>query len=309
MPRARAPATQSILARYLDPEVLGKLANRQVEPRGLVLGNLAGAHKSPLSGFAVEFAGHREYVWGDDPKHVDWRLFFTRDRYFIKQYEMETNFVCHLELDVSASMRYGDGDQQKLLYAARMASMLGYAIIRQSDKVSLATFDERVQGFVPPSNSMAQVVKMTSHLDEIAPVAKTDLPGCLTELCGRMHRREIVMIFSDFFTDLDQLEPALQRLRYQRHEVVLFHVLHHDELAFRFDGMIKFQGLELPEEHLTQPDDIRRDYLSALARYQSHFDEICQRNRIERVPVDTSADMGSLFVDYLNQRSLLNRGR
>src|ERR1041384_8047558 len=196
----------SVLPRYLTPEVLARMAQRPIEPRGLVLGNLAGAHKSPLSGFAVEFAGHREYVWGDDPKHIDWRLYFTRDKYFIKQYEMETNFVCHLLLDVSASMRYGDEDEQKLLYAAQMATTLGYSIVRQSDKVSLATFDERVLGFVPPSNSMGQVIRMTNHLDEIQPVQKTRMAECLTELNGRMKRREIVMIFSDFFTDLNALE-------------------------------------------------------------------------------------------------------
>jgi uncharacterized protein (DUF58 family) len=300
---------QSILSRYLDPEVLGRMAERKIEPRQLVVGNLAGAHKSPLSGFAVEFAGHREYVWGDDPKHVDWRLYFTRDKYFIKQYEMETNFVCHLVLDASASMRYGQERQQKLMYAAQMATMLGYSVVRQSDKVSLATFDEHVLGFVPPSNSMAQVVKMTQHLNDVQPVQKTRMAECLTELAGRMGRREIVMIFSDFFTDLASLETALQRFRYNRHEVVLFHVLHHDELEFQFDGMVKCVGLEVEENYLTQPDDIRRRYLEALTRYQEQFADICQRNRIERVIVDTSEDMGSIFVDYLNQRSIRRRGR
>src|SRR6187397_1877425 len=106
-----------ILSRDLNPEVLSLVADRHFDPRGLVVGNLAGAHKSPLSGFAVEFAGHREYVQGDDPKHIDWRVYFNRDKFFVKQYEMETNFVCHLVLDVSSSMRYGEGPQQKLLYA------------------------------------------------------------------------------------------------------------------------------------------------------------------------------------------------
>ena len=137
---------QSVLSRYLNPEVLSRVADQHIEPKGLVIGNLAGAHRSPLSGFAVEFAGHREYVPGDDPKHVDWRVYFTRDKYFVKQYELETNFVCHLVLDVSASMRYGEHQQQKLLYAAQMATTLGYSIVRQSDKVSLATFDDRLRG-------------------------------------------------------------------------------------------------------------------------------------------------------------------
>ena len=301
--------SQSVLNRYLDPETLGRLAARRIEPRGLVLGNLAGSHKSPLSGFAVEFAGHREYSPGDDPKHIDWRVYFRRDKYFIKQYEMETNFVCHLVLDASASMRYGDEDQQKLLYAARMATTLAQAILKQSDKVSLATFDEKVRAVLPPSNSLAQVVRMTEHLDELKPVQKTRMAECLTELTGRMGRRQIVMVFSDFFTDLDALEPVLQRMRYQRHEVVLFHVLHHHELAFDFDGMTKFVGLEVPEELLAQPEELRASYLKALGRMVDKFDDICRRNRVERVAVDTSRDMASVFVDYLNQRSLLNRGR
>src|SRR5438105_1600419 len=221
---------KSVLSRYLDPEVLSRMADRHLQPRGLVVGNLAGAHKSPLSGFAVEFAGHREYVPGDDPKHVDWRVYFTRDKYFVKQYELETNFVCHLVLDVSASMRYGDGSQQKLLYAAQMAMALGHSIVGQSDKVSLFTFDDQVRGAVAPSNSMAQVLRMTEHLDRIESVEKTALDRCLIEVAGRLGRREIVMIFSDFFGDLGPLESVLQRLRYDHHEVVLFQVMHHDEL-------------------------------------------------------------------------------
>ena len=299
----------SLLSRYLDPDTLSRMADRLIEPRGLVLGSLAGGHRSPLSGFAVEFAGHREYVSGDDPRHIDWRVYFTRDKYFVKQYEMETNFVCHLLLDVSASMRYGEGPQQKMLYAARMATMLGYSIIRQHDKVSLGTFDEYVLGFIPPGNSMTQIVRMTEHLDELEPGEKTRMAECLTELAGRMGRREIVMVFSDFFTDLDALEPALQRMRYDRHEIVLFHVLHHDELAFEFDGMVKFLGLELPDEYLTQTEDIRTAYLRAVGRFSDRFEDLCRRNRIERVEVDTSRNMAEVLIDYLNQRTRARRVR
>ncbi len=300
--------SRSVLSRYLNPDVLSRIADRAIEPRGLVLGNLAGAHKSPLAGFAVEFAGHREYVMGDDPKHIDWRLYFNRDRYFIKQYEMETNFVCHLVLDVSASMRYGDEAEQKLLYAAQMAAMLGFSIVRQHDKVSLGTFDDKVRGFVPPSNSMAQVLRMTDHLDEVEPVEKTRMAECLNELAGRMQRREIVMIFSDFLTDLNVLEPALQQLRYHKHEVVLFHVLHHDEWTFDLDGMIKFKGLETPEdEFLTQTEDIRAGYLKVVEEFRHRFDQLCQRNLIEKVEVDTRRNMAEVLIDYLNQRSLVGR--
>ncbi len=298
---------KSILSRYIDAEVLGKVQGTPVKPRGLVMGNLAGAHKSPLHGFAVEFAGHREYVIGDDTRHIDWRVFYKRDKYFIKQYEMETNFTAHLVLDVSASMRYGEEQQQKMLYAAQMLTTLGYSIIKQSDRVSLSTFDEKVRGYVPPGNSMAQVQRMTEHLDEIEPKEKTDMSECLSEVAGRTGRREIIMIFSDFFTDLDELETVLQRFRYQQHEVVLFQILHHDELAFNFDGMIKFIGLEVPDEILMQPSELRKAYLAALNRFNDRFEEICQANKVERLLVDTSTGMGEFLFDYLNTRGLVRR--
>ncbi len=298
---------KSILSRYIDAEVLGKVQGTPVKPRGLVMGNLAGAHKSPLHGFAVEFAGHREYVIGDDTRHIDWRVFYKRDKYFIKQYEMETNFTAHLVLDVSASMRYGEEKQQKMLYAAQMLTTLGYSIIKQSDRVSLSTFDEKVRGYVPPGNSMVQVQRMTEHLDEIEPKEKTDMSECLSEVAGRTGRREIIMIFSDFFTDLDELEKVLQRFRYQQHEVVLFQILHHDELAFNFDGMIKFIGLEVPDEILMQPSELRKAYLAALNRFNDRFEEICQANKVERLLVDTSTGMGEFLFDYLNTRGLVRR--
>jgi uncharacterized protein (DUF58 family) len=300
---------QSVLSKYVDPETLSRLAGRGLEPRGLVAGTLAGNHKSPFSGFAVEFAAHREYVPGDDPKHIDWRVYFTRDKYFIKQYEMETNLVCHLVIDTSASMRYGEGPKQKLAAAARLATTLGYSVIRQGDKVSLATIDESVLAFVPPSNTMAQIVRMTERLDAVEPLRKTRLPECLLDLCGRMGRRAIVLVFSDCFTDVERLEGALQRLRYSRHEVVLFQMLHPDELEFRFEGNVKFRGLEIDAELLTQPAELRKRYLEALGRFNDRLEEACLRNRVERVVVDTGRNPAEVLVDYLNTRSLRARGR
>lgn len=297
----------TILSRYLDPDTLGRLSNRALEPRGLVLGHLSGAHRSPLAGFAVEFAGHREYVTGDDLRHLDWRVFYRREKYFIKQYEMETNLTCHFVLDASESMRYGEDHEQKLLYAARMAAILSKLVTDHSDRVSFTVVDEGIVGVVPPSNSPAQVIRFAEQVDRIEPKRGTKLDEALNELVGRLGRREIVMVFSDFFCDLDKLEPALQRLRYQKHEVVLFHVLHHDEIAFDFEGQIRFRGLEIPEELTTQPDQLRNLYLQEFRAYVAQFDEICRRNRVERVPVDTRRTVGDVLTDYLNERSLVRR--
>jgi uncharacterized protein (DUF58 family) len=222
---------------------------------------------------------------------------------------METNFVCHILLDGSASMRYGEGAQQKLAYASQMIAALGHTIVQQGDKVSLAAFDEKVLGTVPPANSMAQILRMAELLDGMTPAKKTRMAACLSELCSRTKRREIVLVVSDFFTDLAELEPVLQQMRYRLHEVVLFQVMHHDELAFEFERMTKFVGLEIPDELLANPQSIRRNYLAAMQAHNVRLEEICERNRIERVLVDTSRDMAEVLIDYLNSRSRLHRRR
>jgi uncharacterized protein (DUF58 family) len=182
-------------------------------------------------------------------------------------------------------------------------------VVGHGDKVSLAVFDEAVRGVVSPSNAMAQIIRMTEMLDRIEPVKKTQMADCLNEITGRMKRREIVMIFSDFFTDLPSLELALQQMRYRLHEVVLFQVMHHDELDFGFDRMTKFVGLEVQRELLAQPEAIRRNYLQVMRNFNQQLEELCERNRIERVLVDTGRDMAEVLIDYLNHRSHLHRGR
>ena len=295
--------TSSVLFRYLDPDLLNRLASCSIDPLGLVGGNLTGAHKSPQHGFAVEFSGHRDYVVGDDLRHMDWRHFYKRDRLVVKQYEVETNFVCHLLLDISASMRYGEGLQQKLMFAARALTTMGYLIVNQNDKVSLATFDNRVRGYVPPGNSLAQVERMTQQLHDVLPNEKTNMAESLKELTGRMGQREIVMIFSDFFTDLESLETVIKQMKYQRHEVLLFHVLHHQERSFELQGLTKFIGLEDENESVTESEDIRAGYLDAFFRYEQHLVDICRTNATERVVLDTSRGFGDDLIEYLNQRN------
>ena len=300
---------KTVLSRYIKPEVLGRLAALDFVPRELVEGTLAGAHKSPFHGFAVEFAGHREYVPGDDLRHLDWKAYFRHDKFFIKQYEMETNLVCHILLDISASMRYGNDDEQKLLYASRVATTLAHLIIEQSDKVGFSTFDTEERQLLRPSTNMAQIIQMTEVLDMVRPVEKTTISGPLLDLANRAGRRGVVIILSDFFVDLDDLEQALQRLRYDKHEVVLMQVLHSDEITFELPGTVRFVGLETDEQFLTRPDDIRQAYLEVFNRFTDRIEDICQHNRCERLLVDTSRPMGEVLADYLQQRTVTRRMR
>ncbi|MBI5724672.1 MAG: DUF58 domain-containing protein [Planctomycetes bacterium] len=292
-----------VLGKYVQPEVLSRLRHWQFMPRGLVEGSMAGTHKSPFHGFAVEFSGHREYVPGDDIKHLDWKVYYRTDKHVIKQYEMETDMAVHLLLDVSASMRYGQGDSQKLLFAARAASILAYLVVEQSDKVSLALFDEEVVSVLAGSNSMAQIMRMVEILDKAKPEKTTKIGPPIHELAGRFGRRGIVVILSDLLADLDDLDKVLQRLKYDRHEVVLMHVMHHDELEFDMPGLVKFIGLEIDEKHLTRPSEIRDAYLEAVKTYMERLENICDANRCERVLCDTSRSMGELFADYLQSRT------
>ena len=220
---------------------------------------------------------------------------------------METNLVCHLVLDVSASMRYGEHDQQKLRFAQRMAATLAYLIIEQSDRVSLTIVDDETRAELPASNSMSQILRMTEALDRIEAVEKTSLGHPLMELASRAGRRGIVILLSDCFADLDDMEKSLQRLRFARHEVVVFQIMHHDELDFRFDGLVRFEGLEEEEHHLTRPDDIRQGYLQAMNAFNDRLEEICDANGCEHVLVDTHRPMAELFSDYLQQRLLVHR--
>ncbi len=299
--------SQNSLSKYLRPDVLTRLARSELLPRHLVEGTLTGAHKSPLHGFAVEFAGHREYAPGDDVRHLDWKVYFRHEKHFIKQYEMETNLVCHLMLDVSASMRYGQGDQQKLRFAARMAVTLAHLVIEQSDRAGLTLFDEEVRDAIRPSNSMAQLLQMAATIDQIDPVKKTQIGDSLFDLAGRAGRRAIVVVFSDFLTDPQDLVKGLQQLRYANHEVVLMQILHHDELDFSFAGNVRFVDLETDRQLRTHPKSIREAYLRALDAHNRQIEDICHANRCEHVVCDTSVSMGRLFSDYLQQRTLLRR--
>lgn len=290
------------LSRYIDPNVLALVADHSFEPRDLIVGNLAGAHKSPLSGLAVEFAGHREYVQGDDPRHIDWRVYFNRDKYFVKQYELETNLVCHIVLDISASMRYGEGRQQKLEYAASLGLTLAFGIVRQHDKVSFTTFDDQIRQHIPPSHSTEQVLRIAEQVDLATAREKTSM-NVLSELVGRFGRREIVVVISDFFADTTELEDVVQRFRYDHHEVVLFHLLHPDEISFAFDGEATFEGLESGETVAVRIDDVRAQYLIAFRDFMNRVQSLSTLSRCEHVQVRTDQALSATLTDYLRRRS------
>ncbi len=288
--------------RYLDPVTLAKVRGLELQARLLVEGYLSGMHKSPYHGFSIEFAQHREYVPGDDIKHVDWKVYGRTGRYYLKQYEEETNLVCWLLVDISESMQYKSGPVSKYDYACMVAAALGYLTLHQQDSVGLLTFDDQVRQFLRPSSQPTHLKEMVHILNQGASRRKTALAPIFHDAAERIARRGIVVVLSDLFDDAAPLLAGLQHLRYRGHEVVVFHVLDAAELEFPFQEATLFRGLEEMPELLTDPRALRRGYLDQIRRFTSELQRGCRGQNIDYVQLRTDASLAVALSSYLAHR-------
>jgi uncharacterized protein (DUF58 family) len=286
----------------LQPDVIARAQALGVKARTVVEGLRVGDHKSPFRGFSVEFVQHREYVPGDDIRHIDWKSYGRSERYTIKQYEQETNFAAHILLDASRSMLYGEGDANKLDYAKLLAASLAYLVIHQRDSAALAIFDRAWRAQFPPSGQPGHMMTLLRALESAEPEDKTTIGPLLHDLAQQIRRRGLVFLISDCLADVESLVAGLQHLRFQGHEVTVFHVLHPDELAFPFDGNIKFDFLEGPLQVLTRPHLIRPAYLRAVQGYLKELQAGCERNRCDYLLMDTSKPLAEMLAAYLARR-------
>ncbi len=250
------------LKRFLDPEALSNLKGLELKARLIVEGYVSGMHKSPYHGFSVEFAEHREYVPGDDLRYVDWKVFGKSDRIYLKQYDEETNFVCHLLVDTSESMTYKSNTAllSKLEYAQHVAAAFAYLIIHQQDAIGLATFDSSVSQFLRPASTAAQLRQLCHTLEQSPTGAESAIGPIFHDLAERIKRRGLVVILSDFFDDPAALLTGLKHFRHRRHDVVLLHVIDPAEQDFAFVDPTLFKGLENLGEQLTEPRALRAAY-------------------------------------------------
>jgi uncharacterized protein (DUF58 family) len=288
--------------RYLDPLALAKVGSLELQARLIVEGYLSGMHKSPYHGFSVEFAQHREYVPGDDIKHVDWKVYGRTGRFFLKQYEEETNLVLWLLLDVSESMRYGSGPVSKYDYACLSAAALAYLTLHQQDSVGLVTFDNQVRGFLKPSSQASHLKEMVNVMNRGAPRDKTRLAPIFHDLAERINRRSIIVLLSDLFDEPAEVLAGLQHLRYRRHEVVVMHVLDGAELDFPFQEATLFRGLEQYPELLTDPRALRAGYLEQVEGFITEMRRGCRNQNIDYVQLRTDRDLGVVLSSYLAHR-------
>jgi uncharacterized protein (DUF58 family) len=245
---------------------------------------------------------HREYVPGDDIRHIDWKSYGRSERYTIKQYEQETNFVCHVLLDSSNSMRYGDGSANKLEYAKLLAASLSYMVIRQRDSVSLRIFNTEVVTELPPGGQLGHINAITHVLEDLRPRNKTAIGPMLDQVADRLTRRGIVVLISDCLEDVEPTLAGLRHVRFRGHEVVLFHVLHPDEVKFPLDGNVRFIGLEGHEELMTRPHLLKPAYLRIVNNYLKEIRRGCDNSGVDYVQLLTNRPLGNALAEYLVRR-------
>jgi len=288
--------------KLLDPRAIARAEALGMNARFIVEGYMAGEHKSPYRGFAIEFAQHREYAPGDDVRHLDWKVQAKTERYYIKQYEQETNFVAHLLLDGSESMKYGSGEISKLEYGKMMAACLAYLILHQRDAVALGIFDEEVQEYLPRSDNRDNLFRIMDRLAGFEPLRGTRLAPVLHGMAGQIKRKGIVIVISDFFDDEEELLQSVQHLRFKGHEVIMMQVLDPCEIDFPFTGNVEFEGLEDLPIIRTRPSQIKKSYHREFEKFRERLRSDVERHQCHFVGVRTDQPLDEVLANYLTFR-------
>jgi uncharacterized protein (DUF58 family) len=288
--------------KYSDPEVLARIAGLTLRARQVVEGTISGLHRSPFHGFNVEFAEYREYSPGDDLRRLDWRVLGRTDRFYVKQYEEESNLRATLVLDCSASMRYGSGPLNKFQYAATAAASLATLLVEQQDPVGLALFDQEAREILPPAATQAQLARIIGLLERAQPNRQTELGSVLETLSEQSKQRGMTIILSDLLTNLDDFRDGLRRLQYRGHEILVLHVLDPDELELPFNDLVMFRDIEGQEELLAEPWAFRKAYQAAMVQFLDEVRGGCGKRGIEYLLLRTDQPLADALSHYLHAR-------
>ncbi len=288
---------------YFDPLVVAKLSNMSLRARYVVEGVLSGMHKSPYRGHSVEFAQHREYVPGDEIRRIDWKAYGKFDRYFIKEYEEETNLRAYIFLDASASMAYGSQGLSKFEYGCYLAASMAYLLLRQGDYVGLVTFNTQVQRYIPPRSGVSHMHALMSHLEATQPQGETHLDQALREVGGKLTKRGMILLISDLFDTPELVLRSLKYFRHRRNEVMVFHLLDHNELEFPFERLTVFEDIEDPAVRvLAEPRTIRQAYLHQIRAFIDEYQRTCRRELIDYNCFPTTTPLDVALTRYLARR-------
>ena len=293
--------------KYLEPEVISKLKTLDLKARFIVEGFMVGLHKSPYHGFSAEFSEHRPYMQGDAIKNIDWKVFAKRDKYFIKQFEEETNLISHIFLDVSKSMNYkSSGSVTKLEYAITLAASLLYIIINQQDAAGLVVYSDVIQNYLPPKSNKIYMKKLFTELANVKPSGATNTSECLKSVLDKIKKRGLVIIISDFFDDPESVISAIKKFHYKKNEVIVFQIVDPAEKDFSFERDAVFKDLETGEEMTTLPYQIQKSYIEAFNEFTNKIKKECRSFGVEYNLISTADPFDKALFSYFTKRMRLN---
>ena len=289
---------------FLDPAVLARLGTLELKARTIVEGFLSGLHRSPFKGFSVEFAEYRQYIPGDALSTIDWKVYARSDRYVIKKFEEETNLDCHLLLDVSGSMGYGSHHGlTKFQYGAILAASLGYLMNRQRDAVGLTAFDENIVSMMPASSRPGHLRALLVTLDRLKTEHRTNVAKPLHQLANTLTKRGMVVLISDLLDDPAEIIRGLKHFQFRGIDVIVFHVLDHDEIEFPFERATRFQDLETNEEVMAVPGAVRGHYLKGIGSLIEQYRRELGATGIDYQLLDTNRPLELALASYLSTRA------
>ena len=289
--------------RLLDPATLARISGLIVRARMIVEGSITGLHRSPFHGSSVEFAEHREYVPGDDIRHSDGKVVGRSDRFYIKQFEEETNLRVQLVMDASESMNYGSGAMTKLEYARTLAAALAYLILGQQDAVGALVFDDKIRADAPISQSRSHLQDLVSVLSQESGKDTTDIGEVLGRVSDRLKRRCLIVLMTDLFDEPEGILHGLRRLRHAGHDVLVLHVMDPDELEFPFTRMTMFEGLEGMQDQLADPEAVREAYLAEVREFTRTIRRDFRNSGIQYQLADCSRSFDQVLREALVRRS------
>jgi uncharacterized protein (DUF58 family) len=288
---------------YFDPKVLAGISNLYLRARWVVEGIMSGIHRSRSKGFSVEFEEHREYSPGDEIRRIDWKALGKFDRYFIKEYEDETNLRAHLLLDSSASMDYASDGITKFDYACTLTASLAYLILRQQDAAGLVMFSDRIESFIPPRSKRDYLTHILHALENRRPAGETNVGKILQEIAGKVTRRGVVILVSDLLDEPGEILKGLRLFRFKGNDVIVFHLLDSAELDLPFEGNILFEDLEVANLNvIADPRAIRQTYRQVVEEFTSHIRKECHDSSIDYQLISTSTPLDRALASYLSWR-------
>jgi len=297
------PEPESSYRDFLDPAVLARLSALPLHARTAMMGNVSGRHTSPHRGSSIEFAEYRKYVPGDDIRRLDWRAFARSDRYYIKEFEADTNLRAYLVVDTSASMGFPAPGESKLDYARKIAGTLAYLTIQGGDAVGLTCCDEDIQVDIPPLRRASHLQEIFKALTNSEANGGTGLIDALHTVAEKVRQRAVFIICSDLFVDTRQWAEALQHLRYRKHDIAVFHLMHPQEMAFEFDRPHRFVDMEDGNALILEPRLIQERYQQSLKEFMAAIRKSCHDCKADYHHVVTDQPYDDLLADFLMART------